>query len=384
MAAPATPEIASDVSFSNAETGRMPTPNKLNLLLERSIVQPGAIGNKPPTSGVATGDYLLVQKADGKLYKVPGTAIGGGTQGPKGDPGPAGPAGPTGPAGPASTVPGPPGSTGPAGTAGTPAWTLVTTASFVVPPYNATVVVSVADTTWIAIGEWVYADDAEGTGVAGILKVQSKTASSVTLWNPNPPAPNPPGPQGPQGDPGPTGPQGAQGATGLTGATGPQGPIGNTGATGPQGPIGNTGATGPQGPIGLTGATGPASTVPGPTGPAGPIGLTGPTGPQGVQGPIGNTGATGPQGPIGNTGPQGNPGATGATGAAGTPGTPAWTTTGAGFTVPAVGSTVVVTVPDTTWATPGEPVYVADAGGAGIAGLMTVTAKTSTTLTLQN
>ena len=335
MAAPATPEIASDVSFSNAETGRMPTPNKLNLLLERSIVQPGTIGNKPPTSGVATGDYLLVQKADGKLYKVPGTAIGGGTQGPKGDPGPAGPAGPTGPAGPASTVPGPPGSTGPAGTAGTPAWTLVTTASFVVPPYNATVVVSVADTTWIAIGEWVYADDAEGTGVAGILKVQSKTASSVTLWNPNPPAPNPPGPQGPQGDPGPTGPQGAQGATGLTGATGPQGPIGNTGATGPQGPIGNTGATGPQG-------------------------------------------------PIGNTGPQGNPGATGATGAAGTPGTPAWTTTGAGFTVPAVGSTVVVTVPDTTWATPGEPVYVADAGGAGIAGLMTVTAKTSTTLTLQN
>lgn len=84
MAAPATPEVATDVSFSNAETGRMPTPNKLNLILERAIVQPGAIGNKPPTSGVATGDYLLVQKADGNLYKVPGTAIGGGATGPRG------------------------------------------------------------------------------------------------------------------------------------------------------------------------------------------------------------------------------------------------------------------------------------------------------------
>jgi hypothetical protein len=89
MAAPATPEIATDVNFSNAETGRMPTPNKLNLLLERAVVQPGAIGNKPPTSGVATGDYVLVQKADGKLYKCPATALGSGAQGPKGDPGPA-------------------------------------------------------------------------------------------------------------------------------------------------------------------------------------------------------------------------------------------------------------------------------------------------------
>jgi microcystin-dependent protein len=133
MAAPATPEVATDVNFSNAETGRMPTPNKLNLLLERAILQPGAIGNKPATSGVATGDYLLVQKADGNLYKCPATAVGGGAQGPKGDPGPPGATGPAGPAGPigptgltgatgppgaASTVPGPPGSTGPQGPAG--------------------------------------------------------------------------------------------------------------------------------------------------------------------------------------------------------------------------------------------------------------------------
>ena len=134
MAAPATPEVATDVNFSNAETGRMPTPNKLNLLLERAVIQPGAISNKPASSGVATGDYVLVQKADGKLYKVPGTAIvGGGAQGPKGDPGATGPAGPqggpgpigptgppggVGPPGPASTVPGPVGPPGPLGPPG--------------------------------------------------------------------------------------------------------------------------------------------------------------------------------------------------------------------------------------------------------------------------
>jgi microcystin-dependent protein len=134
MAAPATPEVATDVNFSNAETGRMPTPNKINLLLERAVIQPGAIANKPPTSGIAAGDYILVQKADTKLYKCPATAIaGGGAQGPKGDPGPpgatgppgpGGPAGPTGltgpqgPAGPASTVPGPVGPVGPEGPPG--------------------------------------------------------------------------------------------------------------------------------------------------------------------------------------------------------------------------------------------------------------------------
>ena len=333
MAAPATPEVATDINFSNAETGRMPTPNKLNLLMERAVIQPGAIGNKPPTSGVASGDYILVQKADGKLYKCPATSLGSGAQGPPGDPGPPGPPGSTGPAGPASTVPGPPGTQG---IPGIPAYTLVTTASFTVPPYNATVVVSVADTTWIALGEWVYADDAEGIGNAGIMKVQAKTSSSVTLWNPNPPAANPPGPTGPAG---PIGPPGADGAAGATGPAGPTGPPGAD------------------------------STVPGPPGPTGATGATG------SQGPIGNTG---PQGPIGNTG------ATGSTGSQGVAGTPAWTNTTSGFTVPAVGSSVTVNVSDTTWATPGEWIYAADAGGAGIAGLLLVTAKTSTTLTLQN
>jgi hypothetical protein len=45
---------------------------------------------------------------------------------------------------------------------------------------------------------------------------------------------------------------------------------------------------------------------------------------------------------------------------------------------------VTVNVADTSWATPGEWVYAADAGGTGIAGLLLITAKTSNSLTLQN
>ena len=295
MPAPATPEVATDVNFSNAETGRMPTPNKLNLILDRAVVQPGAIGNKPPTSGLAAGDYILVQKSDGKLYKCPASGVGSGaSQGPQGDPGPPGPPGSTGPAGPTgspSTVPGPP---------GIPAYTLVTTAPFTVPPYNSTVVVQVAETSWIAIGEWVYADDADGTSNAGTMKVQDKTANTVTLWNPYPPGVNLPGPPG---------------------------------------PIGPPGAIGPPGPAGAP------STVPGPPGP------TGPTGPTGSSGPTGS---------------------------------PAWTDTTSSFTVPAVGATVTVNVNDTSWATPGEWIYAADAAGPGVAGVLLIIAKTSNSLTLQN
>ena len=234
MAAPATPEVATDINFSNAETGRMPTPNKLNLITEHAVIQPGAIGNKPPTSGVASGDYILVQKADGKLYKCPATGLGTGAQGPQGDPGPPGATGPPGPGGPAgppgltgatgstgpqgpkgdpgatgptgpqgpkgdigatgadSTVPGPPGATGPPGSTGapgptgSPAWTQVSVSSFTVPAYGGTVVVNAVNTSWVAIGEWIYIDDAAGSGVAGQLVVQSKTVSSLTLLNPQP------------------------------------------------------------------------------------------------------------------------------------------------------------------------------------------------------
>jgi len=64
-------------------------------------------------------------------------------------------------------------------------------------------------------------------------------------------------------------------------------------------------------------------------------------------------------------------------------GKPAYTNTSAGFTVPSIGSTVVVNVNDTSWATVGEIVWVAGAAGSGIAATMKITALTGTTLTLQ-
>lgn len=72
---------------------------------------------------------------------------------------------------------------GPTGPAGTPAWTLVTTSSFTVPAVGSTVVVNVNDTSWIAVGEWLYAEDANGAGQAGILLVTAKTSNTITLQN---------------------------------------------------------------------------------------------------------------------------------------------------------------------------------------------------------
>lgn len=71
-------------------------------------------------------------------------------------------------------------------------------------------------------------------------------------------------------------------------------------------------------------------------------------------------------------------------GGIGPTGNPAYTNSTAGFTVPSVGSSVTVNVNDTSWAALGETLWVQDAGGAGVAGAMQVTAKTSNTLTLLN
>ena len=85
-----------------------------------------------------------------------------------------------------SGPPGVGGSTGPVGPAGLNAWTLVTNASFTVPAYGASVTINTGDTSWLALNEWVYVDDASGAGVAGQLVVTAKTPSTVTLLNPNP------------------------------------------------------------------------------------------------------------------------------------------------------------------------------------------------------
>jgi len=139
--------------------------------------------------------------------------------------------------------------------------------------------------------------------------------------------------------------------------------------------------------------------------------IKGPTGATGSQGPQGNPGTAatvavgttntlspGSAATVTNSGtsnaavfnfgiPQGQVGATGSQGAQGNPGTAgksAYTSTSAQFTVPSVGSTVVVSVSDTSWATVGEFVWIAGAAGGGNAGTMKITAIGSATqLTLQ-
>jgi hypothetical protein len=72
------------------------------------------------------------------------------------------------------------------GFVGTPSWTTVGGAGFTVPAYGASITITVPDSTWAALGEWIYIDDAGGPGVAGQLVVTAKTATSLTLFNPNP------------------------------------------------------------------------------------------------------------------------------------------------------------------------------------------------------
>ena len=99
---------------------------------------------------------------------------------PRGDVGQQGPAGTPGSIG----IDGAPGAPGAPGAAGGNAWTLVTNASFTVPAYGANVTVQAGDTSWVALGEWVYVDDAGGAGIAGQLVVTAKTPTTLTLFNP--------------------------------------------------------------------------------------------------------------------------------------------------------------------------------------------------------
>jgi hypothetical protein len=108
-----------------------------------------------------------------------------GTAGPQGVPGNEGDQGPQGPQGIPGAA-GSPGAQGPQGAAGTPSWTLVGAGGFTVPAYGQSINVPLADTSWIALGEWVYINDAGGPGVAGQMVVTAKTPTQVTLFNPTP------------------------------------------------------------------------------------------------------------------------------------------------------------------------------------------------------
>jgi microcystin-dependent protein len=503
MAAPATPEIATDVNFSNAETGRMPTPNKLNLLLERAVVQPGAIGNKPPTSGVATGDYVLVQKADGKLYKCPATALGSGAQGPKGDPGPAnvlsvsstttgapgsnalvtisgtspaqalaftiptgaagpqgaqgvqGSAGATGPAGPASTVPGPAGPTGPKGDKGDPGaastvpgpagldgspvgstmpWPSVTpptgwlladgsnvsrttyaalfavvgttfgagdgSTTFAVPDLRGKFILGAGQGSGLTNrvlaasgGEEAHAlTSAENAAHTHTLSAHTHSMSAHThsiaagQFSHN------------HGDPGHT-----HGLNFPNAFSGTVSGVQSGGGTfyAPQSAAVNAAGTGIQA------ATLPAGVTAGPSVASTGAPSTDATNSQGsgtahnnmppflvlvyiIKFGVGDyvNGVPGPPGAAGAPGAAGPPGADGAPGAAGPAGangTPAWTqVSGSSFTVPAYGATVTIGMLDTSWIAIGEWVYIDDANGAGQAGQLVVQSKTANSVTLLN
>ncbi len=130
--------------------------------------------------------------------------------------------------------PGPPGEAGapgPAGDAGINAFT-TTTASFTQPATNSTVLVSVAQSAWMSVGQYLFLP------VGGTYQVSAlPNTTHVTLLNPTGYASN-----------------ASPGATIASGTT-----VSASGQIGPQGPQGDAGAPGPQGDAGAPGASGASS-----------------------------------------------------------------------------------------------------------------------------
>jgi hypothetical protein len=72
------------------------------------------------------------------------------------------------------------------GVTGTSAWT-TNTAGFTIPAVGSTVSVTVADASWIVVGEMLYVDQAGGgVGLSGVLQVTAKAGNTLTLLNPQP------------------------------------------------------------------------------------------------------------------------------------------------------------------------------------------------------
>lgn len=90
-------------------------------------------------------------------------------------------AGPTGPKGDTGAQ-GSQGAQGISGPQGSNAYT-TTTAPFTVPPVGQTVSVTLADASWITIGQIVWVQTAGGSGNAGALRVTAKAGNTVTLLN---------------------------------------------------------------------------------------------------------------------------------------------------------------------------------------------------------
>lgn len=81
---------------------------------------------------------------------------------------------------------GPPGTVGSPGTPGSSSVTTAT-AGFVVPAVGSTVSVSVADASWMVVGQMLNIAAAGGTNASGALLVQSKSGNNLVLLNPTAP-----------------------------------------------------------------------------------------------------------------------------------------------------------------------------------------------------
>lgn len=233
---------------------------------------------------------------------------------------------------------------GPPGPAGAPAHTF-SSAGFTVPAFGSTVIVNVTDSSWVAVGEVIYVQNAGGPGVAGPMQVTATTPTSITLLN-----------IASSSGVGPAGPPGSNGTNGQPSYT-----FSSAGFTVPAlgasvvVPVGNTSWAALGEVLYVQDANGP--------GVAGPMQITAITATTITLMNVASGSSTGPQGP---------------------PGSPAYAFSSGQFTVPAVGSTVVVNVNDSSWVALGQILYVQDAGSPGVAGALKVTAKTPTSLTLQN
>jgi collagen triple helix repeat protein len=280
-----------------------------------------------PASGNTAGDMYTTADT-GHAWTWNGSAwidVGPfrGPTGQQGNQGPQGNPGPTGSQGPQGVQ----GLQGPPGPAGTTVAT-TTSANFTQPAVNANVSVTLSSGAGISAGLVLY------IAGGGYYSVQSVAGNVATCKN-----------------------------LGYSGNAS-QGTVINTGAN-----VGGTGPQGPQGPTGSAGADGTAATV--------TVGATNTLSP-GQSATVTNSGSSAAA--VFNFGIPA--GAAGATGSAGAAGSNAYNTTTASFTVPASGSTTTVNLNDASWVRVGQMVYIDQAGGAGQAGAMQVTAKSGNQITL--
>jgi hypothetical protein len=75
---------------------------------------------------------------------------------------------------------------GPPGPAGQPAYT-TNTSNFTIPAVGSSVTATVADASWMTVGEYVWVAGANGSGQAGELLITAISGNQVTLFNPTVP-----------------------------------------------------------------------------------------------------------------------------------------------------------------------------------------------------